>query len=74
MTEQDTYAIMCANIAFTDIVRSVLAKLGYQPQEMVGAKGECPLAVHFVSHLNHDGQVYRSIRLFVAAVVVRMVF
>ncbi|KAH9405542.1 hypothetical protein TYRP_001396 [Tyrophagus putrescentiae] len=40
--EQDTYAILQANIPFTDIVRHVLTKLSYTPQEMVGAKG-CPL-------------------------------
>lgn len=40
LIEQDTYAILQANIPFTDIVRHVLTKLSYTPQEMVGAKGK----------------------------------
>lgn len=38
--EQDNYVILSASIPLNDIVRSVLTKLGYAPQEMVGAKGE----------------------------------
>lgn len=49
--EQDTYAILQANIPFTDIVRHVLTKLSYTPQEMVGAKGKSNCFFIFIFQL-----------------------